>query len=144
MSADEYTEVTTQSWGSRIGGSFKGILVGVLMVVAAFVVLFWNEGRAVQTAKSLKEGAGAVVSVQAQTVDPANNGKLVHVSGTATTKETLRDGEFMVSAQGLRLRRVVQMYQWQERSRSETKKKLGGGTETVTTYTYSKIWSPKL
>lgn len=143
MSADEFTEVTTQSWGSRIGGSFKGILIGLLMVVAALVLLFWNEGRAVQTAKSLKEGAGAVVSVPAKPVDPGNNGKLVHVTGLATTQETLRDPEFLVEAKGLRLRRVVLMYQWQERSRSETKKKLGGGTETVTTYTYSKVWSPR-
>ena len=32
------------------------------------------------------------------------------------------------------------MYQWKEESKSETKKKLGGGEETVTTYTYSKVW----
>jgi hypothetical protein len=33
------------------------------------------------------------------------------------------------------------MYQWTESSKSETKKKLGGGEETVTTYSYSKNWS---
>ena len=33
------------------------------------------------------------------------------------------------------------MYQWQEESRSETRTKLGGGEETVTTYTYTKVWS---
>ena len=32
------------------------------------------------------------------------------------------------------------MYQWVETSHSETKQKLGGGEETVTTYTYSKEW----
>ena len=40
----------------------------------------WNEGRAVRTAESLEEGAGAVVSVPADAVDPGNEGKLVHVS----------------------------------------------------------------
>jgi len=61
MSPDSYTEVTTKGLGSRLGASIKGVLVGVVMVTAAFPVLFWNEGRAVQTAKSLAEGRGAVV-----------------------------------------------------------------------------------
>ena len=44
----------------------------------------------------------------------------------------------------IKLRRVVEMYQWQENKDSETREKLGGGTETVTTYTYRKIWSIEL
>src|SRR5207245_2956185 len=42
--------------------------------------------------------------------------------------------------QGLRLSRSVEMYQWKEQTKSETTKKLGGGEETVTTYSYSKVW----
>ena len=34
------------------------------------------------------------------------------------------------------------MYQWVEDSSSETKKTLGGGEETVTTYSYKKEWRP--
>jgi hypothetical protein len=33
------------------------------------------------------------------------------------------------------------MYQWIEEEKSETRKKLGGGEETVTTYEYKKDWS---
>jgi hypothetical protein len=43
-------------------------------------------------------------------------------------------------ARALRLFRRVEMYQWQEESRSETRNRLGGGTETVTTYSYSRGW----
>jgi hypothetical protein len=141
MSEDSYTEVTEQSWFSRIGGAFKGIIFGLLLFLAAFVLLFWNEGRAVKTYKTLKEGSGIVVSVPADRVDPANQGKLVHLSGRAVTEATLADPVFGVSANALKLRREVEMYQWQERSHSEEKKKVGGGTETVTTYSYSKVWS---
>ncbi|NLK20012.1 MAG: hypothetical protein GX310_09480 [Synergistaceae bacterium] len=35
----------------------------------------------------------------------------------------------------------MEYYQWVESSRSETRKKLGGGEETVTTYTYDLKWS---
>ena len=57
---------------------------------------------------------------------------------------TLTDPVFGVSAKALKLSRVVEMYQWEEKTEKKTKDKLGGGTETVTTYTYSKDWSGKL
>ncbi|MGB5686558.1 MAG: TMEM43 family protein [Candidatus Electrothrix sp.] len=140
MSDDSFTEVTNQSWFSRIGGAIKGIIFGFILFIIAFPLLFWNEGRAVKTYKTLKEGGGAVISVLADQVDANNEGKLIHVTGKATTEDILTDSVFGVSDNALRLRRKVVMYQWQERSESETKKKLGGGTETVTTYSYSKGW----
>ena len=144
MADDSFTEVTSQGWGSRILESIKGILVGGAFFVGSFPLLIWNEGRAVTTARSLEEGAGAVVSVPADRVDAGNQGKLLHVSGQATTSETLADPDFGVSANAIRLSRVVEMYQWKEHEKSETKNKLGGGTETVKTYSYSKEWSDDL
>ncbi|THB69324.1 MAG: hypothetical protein D6B27_00710 [Gammaproteobacteria bacterium] len=141
MSEDEYTEVTNQSWFGRIGGAFKGILVGIILVIIAFPVLFWNEGRAVKRYKTLEEGAGAVISVSANAIAAENNGKLVHISDIADTENVLTDSEFGVSVKALKLKRVVEMYQWKESSSSKTKKKIGGGTETVKTYSYSKTWS---
>lgn len=141
MSTDRFTEITNESWFSRIGGALKGIVVGLILFVAAFPLLFWNEGRAVRQYKTLKEGGGAVVSVRSDAVDPANAGKLIHVTGKADSSATLTDPVFGVSAQALKLRRVVEMYQWQETAKSHTKKKLGGGTETARTFTYSKAWS---
>ena len=136
-----YTEVTSTSWISRLGGAFKGILVGIVLVVVACGLLFWNEGRAVKRAKDLAEGAGAVISVSASEMQSANEGQLVHMTGLATSDQTLSDTMFPVSATAIKLRRTVEMYQWQENTKSETRKKLGGGEETVTTYTYGKVWS---
>ncbi len=144
MSNDSFTEVTSQSWFSRLGNAFKGIIAGIIMVVIAFPLLFWNEGRAVKRYKTLKEGGGAVISVTANKVDAVNQGKLIHLAGMATTEENLIDETFGVSSQAIKLKRSAEMYQWQQESTSEEKKKLGGGTETVTTYTYSKVWSTRL
>jgi len=140
---DSTTEVTNQSWLSRLGGAFKGILFGLLLAVVAFVLLFWNEGRAVKRHKTLQEGAGAVVSVSADRVDPGHEGDLVHLSGRAQTGETLTDDTFGVEAPALRLERRVEMYQWQEEKHTKTKKKTGGGTQTTTTYSYDKEWSQR-
>jgi hypothetical protein len=118
-----------------------GVLFGIVLLVAGVILLFWNEGRAVKRHKTLQEGAGAVVSVSADQVSPGNEGKLVHFTAEATTDELLSDSMFGISATALKLQRKVEMYQWVEHEKSETKKKTGGGTKTVTTYTYDKEWA---
>ena len=139
-----YSETTTQSWGSRISDSIKGVVVGVVLFIGAFPLLFWNEGRAVQTAKSLAEGKGAVVAAASDKVDPANDQKLVHVSAEATTQDKLADAEFGVSATAIKLRRKVEMYQWKENKTTKKRKRVGGSEETTTTYSYEKVWSDKV
>lgn len=141
--ADSYTEVTSQGWFSRIGESIKGILFGIIMIPLAIVLLWWNEGRAVTTANSLKEGAAAVVSVAADTIDPANEKKLVHVTGAARAAGPVVDPDFGVSVPALRLVRDEEIYQWVEDQHTEKKEKVGGGEETITTYTYKKEWTDK-
>ncbi len=143
-SQDSFTETTTESWFGRLGNAFKGIVVGLIILVIGFPLLFWNEGRAVATYKALQEGAGVVVSVPADKVNPQNEGKLIHLTGTATTGETLTDPDFGVSAQAIKLLRQARMYQWRENKKSETVKNVGGSTSTKTTYTYEKVWSDSL
>lgn len=137
------TEVQTESYFSRLGNSFKGIGGGLLLFLIAFPLLFWNEGRAVKRAKALETGAEAVVSVQADKVDPANEGKLVHVTAKADTKDVLTDPLFKISSTAIRLERRVEMYQWKQNESSKTEKQLGGGTKKTTVYTYEKVWSDK-
>lgn len=139
--SDRFTVTTSKSWFSRLAESIKSVLVGLILFVAAFPILFWNEGRAVKTARSLEEGAGSVVSVAADPVAPGNEGKLVHVSGPISTDGPVADEDLGVQADAVKLLRNVSMYQWIEEKKSETRKKLGGGEETVTTYTYKKDWS---
>lgn len=141
MMSDTHTVVSNQSWGSRLSGAFKGIVFGLVLFIAAFPVLFANEGRAVKTFKSLQEGAGIVVSVGSEKVVADNEGKLIHVVGKADTKDRLTDDAFNIDVSAIKLAREVEMYQWIERESSDTKKQLGGGTETVTTYTYTQGWS---
>lgn len=144
MSNDTYTEVTRESWGGRLKGALSGIVIGLILVAVGVWLLFTNEGRAVRRAKSLAEGGGAVVSVSADRVDPAHEGDLVHVSGTAETEELLQDPAFGVAVFGFHLERRVEMYQWREDRDRKTEKKMGGSTETRTTYSYERVWSDEL
>ena len=137
------TETTTESWGSRLGSSIKGVVIGFALFIAGFPVLFWNEGRSVNTANAIDEGEEVCISVESNaSIDQEMEGKLVHMSGKADTKDVLTDDTFGVSATAIRLERNVEMYQWIEESHTSEKKKLGGSVEKVTTYTYKKDWMP--
>lgn len=142
--ANVITEVTNQSIFGRIGNSFLGALFGIALLIGSVVLLFWNEGRAVATAKSLKEGAATVIEVPSDVVNPANESKLIHVTGETAVTQPLEDPLFNVSESALRLRRNVQVYVWKEKKESKSRDKIGGGKETTTTYSYEKVWSPDL
>jgi hypothetical protein len=141
--ADTYTETTHKSWFGRIGDALGGIIFGFILLLIGVGLLFWNEGRAVHTALSLKEGAKKVVEAKAEAIDPALEGKLIHVTGPIVVRTPPRDSDFGVTAAGVRLERKVEMYQWKETSNSRNQKKLGGGEETVTTYSYTREWADK-
>ncbi|HQS14297.1 TMEM43 family protein [Reyranella sp.] len=140
---DQITEVTSTSWFARLGQAIVGVLIGFIFIVVSIGVLFWNEGRAIRTAQGLAEGAGIVSSVPADRVDPANDGRLIHVSGMLSTAGPVSDPDFAVRVHGVRLERHVEVYQWKEETHSETRTKFGGGEERTTTYKYVRIWSDK-
>ncbi len=137
------TETVTESWGSRLGASIKGVVIGLGLFIAGFPLLYWNEGNTVKTRKALEEGeANCIVVESPAQIDPANNGQLVHMTGLADTETELSDPTFgVVCPKTIRLKRKVEMYQWQEDSHTTEKKKVGGSVEKTTTYTYEKVWS---
>lgn len=138
---DLFRETTREGYGARVKGALGGIVVGLGLVVASFPLQWWNEGRAVHRRDSLNEGSAAVVEATPAHVDPANDGKLVHLSGKVTAPAPLVDDAFGISADSLALAREVEMYQWREKRETKETKKLGGGTERTTEYHYSLAWN---
>ena len=141
---DVYTEERTTGWFQRLGSSIGGIFIGLLLMAGASVLLFWNEGRTVKTARALDEAAHVLVETSGPTVDPANQGKLVHVVGDLAVNGVLSDKAFGISAGGVKLKRVVEVYQWKQEESTETVKNLGGSTTKRTTYKYTKVWREQL
>lgn len=141
MNGDSFTEVTHTSYGQNIGNSFKGIFVGLLLLIGSIILLWWNEGRSVDQATALKEMNEKIITLPDAKYDAALDGKAVLVQGLVKPLSEVTDPEFGVRTDGLVLKRTVQMYQWKENTSSRSEDKLGGGTETVTTYEYVKEWS---
>lgn len=144
LKMDKFSKTTSENWFSRIGHSAKGAIGGVLLFIIAIIVLWWNEGRAVKTARGLEEGLENVVVLNEPILEDKNNNKLIHFYGPMVTEDSLYDVEFNVAVKAAKLTRNMEMYQWKETSKSSSKKKAGGGKETTTTYKYSKVWSSSL
>jgi len=138
--ADSVTTVTRTSWFQRLKNSVGGIFFGILLIIVACIILFKNEGRAVKTAKGLKEGIQNVISLPSPVQDAQNENKLVHLFGPAEVHGTLSDEEFHIEANAVHYSRSIDMYQWVENEETKKVVKPGGAEETTTTYTYTKDW----
>jgi hypothetical protein len=140
--SDQFTEAATEGWGQRLGGSLIAALIGLILVPASIVLLYWNEGRAVDAIRALSRGAAVIVEVSADAVDPRSDGKLVHVTGMMQPTTAARDPVFGVTGNRLlRLSRTAEMYQWKEETTSQSQQSVGGSKTTETTYRYDRVWS---
>lgn len=136
-----YQKVTTTSYGGRLKNALSGVAAGFIMLIAGTVLLFWNEGRTVKTTRMLKEAQGVCIELgDPAEINSAADGKMIHACGYAGTEDILTDGQFGISLNAIKLIRSSEYYQWVEHQSTETRDKVGGGQETITTYTYSKEW----
>ena len=118
--------------------------VGFVLFILGSVLLWWNEGDYVETNLSLKEAHNISREIDdIATLDSSLNGQVVHATGFADTQDILIDPVFNIRTRAIALERSVEFYQWTEQRRTETKEKLGGGKETITTYSYVKNWVSK-
>lgn len=144
---DQHTRKSSHSkpgFLERLSETAGGMVVGVGVFILSFYVLFTNEGRALQTAKSLDEGLSQVVSLHPYS-SPAdhNNHRLVHLSAPLRTSQPLHDPNYMVAVQAVKLKRQVEMYQWVEYQESKDIVE-DGETKSETTYTYNTEWKSEV
>jgi len=135
---NSFTTTTTTGYGTRIGKSFGGVIVGILLFLGSFGVLFWNEGRtdlASVAKKSVELPTGAV------TTDAALQGQFVSASGVVTSTEALGDDAFLKPGKYLAVDRSVEMYAWVEKKTENSNTNVGGSETTQTTYDYTMEWT---
>ena len=144
-------EVTSTSWFSRLGSAIKGVFIGMILVLASIVLLWWNEGRSVRRYKEISFAKENTVETPYESIDASKEGKLVHFAGKASTSDVLTEPTFGVTVKdSYKMVGNVEVYQWIEKvipGKTETKKKLGGGTETVKhpdKYEYYTDWSSSI
>eukprot|EP01098_Paradermamoeba_levis_P007398 TRINITY_DN3055_c0_g1_i1.p1 TRINITY_DN3055_c0_g1~~TRINITY_DN3055_c0_g1_i1.p1 ORF type:complete len:409 (-),score=140.57 TRINITY_DN3055_c0_g1_i1:64-1203(-) len=125
--------------------SFFAIFIGIFLIFGSFYFLWWNEGRAVTTARSLDEGMRLVTSLSSSNENlKENEGKLIHFGGRLNPTQQLADSEFSVSARATKFVRRVEMFQWKEsKTEIESKQSQHNGevVEKRVSYSYALDWS---
>lgn len=116
----------------RISNSSAGILGGFVFVVIGIVLLWWNEGNNVKNLKTTGEMDKVVVDVGSNSVDLNNDGKLIATHGKVINEQELVDSTFNVKVVSPIMKRVVEVYQWEENSSTDddevyTSKEVGVG-----------------
>ncbi|MEQ8172808.1 MAG: TMEM43 family protein [Candidatus Eremiobacterota bacterium] len=114
--------------------------IGLILFIASISLLIWNETVSFRAEKHLLEGLRLVVPVSNEKAEEENDGKLIYVTGTATTDETVEDELFGISEKALMLRRTVEMFQWEE-TKSEGN---NDSNEQEDTFSYQRVWSPEV
>lgn len=133
---DVFRSVSHRSLGDNLLESIKGFLIGLVLFFAAFPVLWWNEG-CVDPASIAK----TAVVVKADGSGNEGEGKLVAVTDKLAVTERVGDPGMLAPGAYVELRRDVSMYAWIEKKETQTKKRLGGGSDVITTYTYQRDWT---
>jgi hypothetical protein len=119
----------------------RNALAGLLLLAGALTLFGWSELRTVDRAKALAATLDSAITVREGRVDESLEGQLVLVEGALTGSGPLRDGKIPYEAKVLRLRRTVQMFQWEERKEKRDETGPDGQTRTVESETYTRVWS---
>ena len=127
-------KVTTQSYGSKIFNSFAGAIIGIILFLGSFVVLYINEGR-----ENL-----SIIADEAKIVTEANKGDIAYIEGNLDADVYATDA-YLATDNYIFIDRNVEMYAYVETEHNEKHDNVGGSTTTITTYTYNLEWtaSPK-
>ena len=120
----------------RISNSFKGILGGIIAIAIGIGLLWWNEGNNVKNLKTTAELDEVYIDVDSSSIDSKNEGKLIATSGKLINEETLTDKQFLVSVETPLMKRIVEVYQWEEDEDTDE--------DGDTVYRYKKVWSSEL
>ena len=116
----------------------SGILGGLLLLVIGVGILWSNEGRTVKTQSAISEAKKTFINVKSDKVNSKNEGKLVATKGKITLDEDnmLKDDIFGISKNAVKLKRKVEMYQWNEECETDE-----NDNEKCT---YKKVWDEDL
>jgi len=116
-------------------------IIGIALVVTGIVTLVYNERRAVTTAQALDEGQRKILVPETiDVVFEENKGKLVLITGALNIEDNLEDAVYGINIRAVKLKKLVQMYQWYETADHKDTPEGEHDAHVETTYSYAKEW----
>mmetsp|Transcript_71754 Transcript_71754/g.198062 ORF Transcript_71754/g.198062 Transcript_71754/m.198062 type:complete len:520 (+) Transcript_71754:94-1653(+) len=138
------TTVTSESFFQRLQDSMVEFVLGLVLIVFSIPVLWFNESRNARMEGLIGWAEYQCRPVEGKSAETENRNWLVHLEGEQMRSAARTgDPQFDVAFERdcVRLRSSVEVFQVIEHQKKEEREKLGGGKETITTYTYTKEWS---
>lgn len=131
------------TWWEKIKEAIADCIIGCILFMASFSILWFNERRAVETEKMIHEGLKNCEEIRADEVSDKMDGHLVYLSGECRNIDPLSDPDLGIEVQnGLKLVRKVECLQWIElKSEREERDVIGGGGNVYTDFSYRREWS---
>jgi len=117
---------------SRAENTAAGAFFGFSFLLFSTIGLWFNEGRSVNQMDALYEMQQVINTLPDTNYHPELENKPILVQGKVKAISPVIDPEFKISTKGLALKRTVEMYQWKEIARSESRNE--------TSYSYKKEW----
>ena len=103
--------------------------------------MFLIQKRAVTTAQALDEGQRKILVPETiDVVFEENKGKLVLITGALNIEDNLEDGVYGIKIRAVKLKKLVQMYQWYETADHKDTPEGEHDAHVETTYSYAKEW----
>ena len=126
-------ETTRIGFFTRIKNAIAGVLVGILLFFASFVVLYVNEG--LQKLSAVVEDATLISGSE------TNVEGVIKYTGTVSATSPIRgDNQFLSGGEFLFLDRTVEVFSWDEIQTTTTDSNVGGSQTQTTSYSYEKRW----
>ena len=127
-------------------------LVGLFFITVGLGIMVGYEIYWARVVVPERNSMAGAISINADKLDPQNDGKLVYVTGPLAGREKLSDPEFGVTVDALCLRRRVWMWQWKQGNLQSKSSYSIVDADTqkettllkTTTYNYTPVWSEKV
>ncbi|MCQ2256710.1 MAG: TMEM43 family protein [Bacteroidaceae bacterium] len=117
------------------------VIIGTICIAAGVAMFVFGEINNNNANNLLKDAKANIIHIDnIDNVNPANEQKLVHINGLATTDEILSDNIFGIDVNALCFVRDVQYYQWVEKKDTWQEKDNKGNQKTVYDYSHKTVW----
>lgn len=107
----------TTTHSSWIGDTLKAMSHGLLLLIIAFLVIYWDEGQ--ENVASVARTAVEIASDVPNT-DASLAHQFVSTTGVVDSNASLGDGLFLQPGKFIALQRTVEMYSWMPTQNSDT------------------------
>ena len=93
-----------------------GFLGGIIIFIVGIFILWSNEGRTVKEQNAINEALKGYTDVSSEKIDSKYEGKIIATTGKIdlSNSPVVSDSKFGISQNAVKLKRNVEMYQWEE------------------------------